>query len=74
MPDTAPFDYLLVGGGLQNALIALAVLRADPAARVGLIERGAALGGNHLWCFHGMDLSEAGQTLVAPLVVQRWGG
>ena len=69
-----PFDYLLVGGGLQNALIALAVLRRNPRARVGLVERGATLGGNHLWCFHGLDLSEAGQTLVAPLVVQRWGG
>ncbi|MET0791546.1 MAG: lycopene beta-cyclase CrtY, partial [Polyangiaceae bacterium] len=69
-----PFDYLLVGGGLQNALIALAVLRRDPGARVGLIERGATLGGNHLWCFHGLDLSEAGQELVAPLVVQRWDG
>ncbi len=74
MPHPEPFDYLLVGGGLQNALIALAVLQRDAGARVGLVERGAALGGNHLWCFHGLDLSEAGRTLVAPLVVQRWGG
>jgi len=70
----APFDYLLIGGGLQNALIALAVLKGDPAARVCLVERGAALGGNHLWCFHGFDLSEAGQALVSPLVVKRWDG
>src|SRR6187402_3597445 len=68
------FDYLLIGGGLQNALIALAVLKRDPAARVCLVERGAALGGNHLWCFHGFDLSEAGQALVAPLVIRRWDG
>ncbi|HYP74914.1 MAG TPA: lycopene beta-cyclase CrtY [Polyangiaceae bacterium] len=68
------FDYLLIGGGLQNALIALSVLKQNPDARVGLVERGAALGGNHLWCFHGFDLSEAGQALVAPLVVQRWDG
>ena len=74
MPDTEPFDYLLVGGGLQNALIALAVLQRDAGARVGLVERGPTLGGNHLWCFHGLDLSEAGQRLVAPLVVQRWDG
>jgi lycopene beta-cyclase len=69
-----PFDYLLIGGGLQNALIALAVLERAPSARVCLVERGAALGGNHLWCFHGADLSEAGQRLVAPLVVRRWDG
>ena len=66
------FDYLLIGGGLQNALIALAVLTRDPEARVCLVERGATLGGNHLWCFHGLDLSEAGQALLAPLVVRRW--
>src|SRR3954452_18130600 len=68
------FDYLLIGGGLQNALIALAVLKREPEARVCLVERGAALGGNHLWCFHGFDLSPAGQALVAPLVVRRWDG
>jgi len=68
------FDYLLIGGGLQNALIALAVLQRQPQARVCLVERGAALGGNHLWCFHGFDLSPAGQALVAPLVVRRWDG
>src|SRR6187551_3264271 len=71
---TYAFDYLLIGGGLQNALIALAVLKREPEARVCLVERGAALGGNHLWCFHGFDLSEAGQALVEPLVVQRWSG
>ncbi|HKO50409.1 MAG TPA: lycopene beta-cyclase CrtY [Polyangiaceae bacterium] len=71
MPPST-YDYLLIGGGLQNALIALAVLKGDANARVCLVERGEALGGNHLWCFHGFDLSEAGQALVAPLVVQRW--
>jgi len=71
---TETFDYLLIGGGLQNALIALAVLERDADARVCLVERGSTLGGNHLWCFHGSDLSEAGQRLVAPLVVRRWAG
>ena len=73
MPSDS-FDYLLIGGGLQNALIALAVLARDPGARVCLVERGAAVGGNHLWCFHGFDLTEAGQALVDPLVVRRWSG
>jgi len=68
------FDYLLIGGGLQNTLIALAVLTRTPDARVCLVERGATVGGNHLWCFHGFDLSVRGQALVAPLVVQRWDG
>ncbi|HEX7454383.1 MAG TPA: lycopene beta-cyclase CrtY [Polyangiaceae bacterium] len=71
-PDS--FDYLLIGGGLQNALIALAVLARRPSARVCLVERGAAVGGNHLWCFHGSDLDPAGTALVAPLIVKRWEG
>jgi lycopene beta-cyclase len=68
------FDYLLIGGGLQNALIALAVIGRDPAVSVCMVERGSAVGGNHLWCFHGSDLDHAGETLVAPLVVKRWDG
>jgi lycopene beta-cyclase len=75
MPQTNErFDYLLIGGGLQNALIALAVLKRAEGARVGLVERGETLGGNHLWCFHGSDLTQAGELLVAPLVVRRWDG
>jgi lycopene beta-cyclase len=68
------FDYLLIGGGLQNSLIALAVLARNPSSRVCMVERGPAVGGNHLWCFHGSDLDHAGETLVAPLVIKRWDG
>ena len=68
------FDYLLIGGGLQNALIALAVLNQQPNARICLVEQGATVGGNHLWCFHAFDLSEAGKALVEPIVVRQWPG
>jgi lycopene beta-cyclase len=69
--DPAEFDYLLVGGGLASSLIALAVLEAQPAAKVALIERDRAVGGNHLWCFHAGDVtSEA--TFVRPLVGATW--
>lgn len=66
-------DYALVGGGLQNGLIALALCAAQPAARVAIVERGAALGGNHTWCFHADDLPPAAGW-VEPLVVHRWPG
>lgn len=46
------WDYILVGGGLQNGLIALSVLERDPDAKVLLLERDEALGGNHTWSFH----------------------
>lgn len=65
------FDYALVGGGLSSCLLALALFRHRPGARVALVEREPRLGGNHLWCFHAGDVEEA-QDFVAPLVAQRW--
>lgn len=68
------FDYVLVGGGLQNGLIALALLAWRPGVRVALVERGPRLGGNHTWCFHDGDLPERMAPVVAPLVRHRWPG
>lgn len=68
------FDYILVGGGLQNGLMALALLAARPGVRLALVERGPRLGGNHTWCFHDGDLSGPMATAVEPLVGHRWGG
>jgi lycopene beta-cyclase len=72
MPDR--FDYVLVGGGLQNGLCALAIRAHQPAARIALVERGAALGGNHTWSFHEADVAEAERRWLDPLVVHRWTG
>jgi lycopene beta-cyclase len=72
--SSEPLDYLLIGGGLQNALIALAVLAKRPQARICLVERDREIGGNHLWCFHSADLGPAGQALVEALVIRRWAG
>jgi lycopene beta-cyclase len=67
-----PFDYVLVGGGLQNALVAAALARHQPAARVALVEATERLGGNHLWCFHALDVPESARPYVEPFVVRRW--
>jgi lycopene beta-cyclase len=72
MTETTHFDCLLVGGGLQNALIAMGLLARKPAVRLALIEREARLGGNHLWCFHARDLPPDAQPFVEPLVAHRW--
>jgi len=69
---TAAFDYVLVGGGLQNALLALALRARRPGARVALVERAASLGGNHTWSFHEGDVPEAAREWVEPLVAHRW--
>jgi lycopene beta-cyclase len=66
------FDYLLVGGGLGNALIALALFAARPGARVGLVEQAPALGGNHVWCFHSGDVDGAAMPLVSRLIGASW--
>lgn len=67
-------DYVLVGGGLQNGLVALAVAAHQPAAKIVMIERGPAPGGNHTWCFHAGDLQPAMQAWIDPAVVARWEG
>lgn len=66
------FDYALVGGGLQNGLIALALLEQRPAARIALIEREAALGGNHVWCFHAADVPVPLERVIARITAKRW--
>ena len=71
---TREVDYALVGGGLQNGLIALALRAQQPAATIAMIERGAELGGNHTWCFHAGDLGDSAARWAAPLVVHRWSG
>jgi lycopene beta-cyclase len=72
MTETSHFDCLLVGGGLQNALIAMGLLECQPATRFALIERDQRLGGNHLWCFHARDLPPDAKAFVDPLVAHRW--
>ena len=67
-------DYALVGGGLQNGLLALALRAHQPNARVAIIERGAAPGGNHTWCFHAGDVTPQMAAWIDPLVAVRWSG
>ncbi len=68
------YDYILVGGGLQNALISLAVLDRRPEARIAVVERDPSLGGNHIWCFHADDVPDDAGDVIGPLVVHRWPG
>jgi len=72
--DSGACEYLLVGGGLQNSLIALALLEQRPETRLTVIEREPELGGNHTWCFHAGDVPAVARPFLEPLVVQRWSG
>ena len=66
------YDVILVGGGLQNGLIALALLDVHPDAKVLLCERDAALGGNHTWSFHLGSIPEVALRWFAPLIEHQW--
>jgi lycopene beta-cyclase len=66
------FDLILVGGGLQNGLIALAALQADPDRRIALVEADGKLGGNHTWSLHAADVPEAARAFIEPLLVARF--
>jgi lycopene beta-cyclase len=65
-------DLVLVGGGLQNGLIALSALHANPALRIVIIEASERLGGNHTWCVHAGDVPDSASEWFERLVVRRW--
>jgi lycopene beta-cyclase len=67
-------DLAIVGGGLAGGLIALAMARLRPDARVLLIEGGETLGGTHVWSFFDSDVDHADRHWVDPLLAYRWQG
>jgi len=68
----AQADIAILGGGLAGGLVALALARLRPDVSVIVIERGATLGGNHVWSFFASDLPPGGEDLIAPLVAATW--
>ncbi len=67
-------DYVLVGGGLQSGLVALALRARRPRADVVVLEAAPRLGGNHTWSFHAADVPDGAGGLIEPLVVASWPG
>lgn len=74
MATTITCDVAIVGGGLSGGLIALALRRRRPDAKVVIVERGETLGGNHIWSFFGSDIARADRDLIQPLVAHVWRG
>lgn len=71
-PPAQTFDVVLVGGGLANAMLALALLEHAPQRRLALVEAGTRLGGNHTWSFHDSDVPKGARAYVEPLIEYRW--
>jgi lycopene beta-cyclase len=63
---------VLVGGGLANSLIAYRLAATRPELELTVLERGATLGGNHVWSYHDYDLSPAQRDWLRPLVERSW--
>ena len=72
MMSAEPYDYVVVGGGLQGCLLMHALAHYRPDARVLLIERSSALCGNHTWSFHETDVPPEAWDWLRPLVDFRW--
>jgi lycopene beta-cyclase len=67
-------DVALVGGGLANSLIAWRLTETAPELDLLVLEQEGALGGNHVWSYHGGDLTSDQHRWVEPLVEQSWQG
>ncbi|WOI54582.1 lycopene beta-cyclase CrtY [Parvularcula sp. LCG005] len=71
--NAAPtFDVIIAGGGLSGGLTAYRLLKAQPDLRILLLERDAALGGNHTWSFHETDLTADELSWIEPFVSYSW--
>ena len=70
--STMPYDVILAGGGLANALIAWRLRIARPSLRILLLEQYDRIGGNHTWSFHDSDLDASQRQWLAPLISARW--
>jgi lycopene beta-cyclase len=66
------FDAILVGGGLHNGLIGLALLHHRASVRLALVEREPRLGGEHCWSFFPGGLAPQTRAWLDPLVAHRW--
>jgi lycopene beta-cyclase len=67
-------DYLLVGGGLQSALLATAIRHCKPSATVAILERRSEICGNHRWSFHVSDIPEPARCWFDGIPQRRWPG
>lgn len=73
MSATCPvYDYVLIGGGLQSGLIALAIRHHQPNASMLIVEKDDTLGGNHTWSFHSTDMVAESAAWMAPIEQSQW--
>jgi lycopene beta-cyclase len=67
-------DVALVGGGLANSLIAWRLAETAPDLELLVLEQEGTLGGDHVWSYHGSDLTDDQRRWIEPLVEKSWSG
>jgi lycopene beta-cyclase len=65
-------DVAIVGGGLSGGLLAYRLLQRHPGLALAVVESGPALGGKHIWSFHGTDVRPSQLEWMWPLISQSW--
>lgn len=71
-PKAAPYDIVIVGGGLAGGLIALALHRHVPGCRFLVIEAGRTLGGHHRWSWFETDIRPGARGLMTGFALNGW--
>lgn len=70
----APYDLLLAGAGLANALIVRALTVMRPEIRIGIVDREPTPEPRHTWSFHTSDIAPESRDWLAPLIAHEWAG
>ncbi|PLK24026.1 lycopene cyclase [Porphyrobacter sp. TH134] len=70
--SAAPYDVIIVGGGLAGGLIALALYRHAPDCRFVVIEAGRSFGGHHRWSWFETDIRPRARGLMAGFDLNGW--
>ena len=70
--ESRTIDVAIVGGGLHGSLVALALARWRPEARVLLIEACDRFGGGPIAPFRLRDVGTAMSLVIEPLIVGEW--
>ena len=66
-----PYDYVLIGAGLQSGLLIMALRHYQPHRRVLVLEASDRVGGNHTWCGHDLDFP-SDCLWLEPLICHHW--
>lgn len=69
---TPAVNLAIIGGGLSGSLVALALAKRVPTARVALIDPAPSLGGSHVWSFFDTDIAVRDRDFVDPLISHHW--